>query len=204
MWGVGVNRNSEDSEERGHDEMMRRCAVVVLQAVLFMVTDALRVASPGMSTLAPCCTATRATIALGLFDSLSKAFANEEFKEDDQRVRASHILIKGDDDLDTIVKLMGELGERVQSEPDRLLPIFAEIARRESQCSSAAQGGDLGLFGPGKMVAEFDDVLFPNDAPPPPGSLLGPVVTDFGCHLILVTKREVNKDQVEEKLARND
>ena len=37
-----------------------------------------------------------------------------------------------------------------------------------------------------------------------PRSLLGPVVTDFGCHLILVTKREVNKDQVEEKLARND
>ena len=84
------------------------------------------------------------------------------------------------------------------------MPIFAEIARRESTCSSAANGGDLGLFGPGKMVAEFDDVLFPEVNPPPPGSVLGPVVTDFGCHVILVTKRETNSEQVEEKLARND
>ena len=56
------------------------------------------------------------------------------------------------------------------------------------------------------MVAEFDAVLFPEDraAAPPPGAVLGPVVTEFGCHLILVTKREQNRDQVEEKLARND
>ena len=68
------------------------------------------------------------------------------------------------------------------------------------------QGGDLGLFGPGKMVQEFDAALFPEDeaSAPPPGSVVGPVVTDFGAHLILVTKREVNRDQVEEKLARND
>ena len=38
----------------------------------------------------------------------------------------------------------------------------------------------------------------------PPGAVVGPVVTEFGCHLILVTRREQNRDQVEEKLARND
>ena len=135
---------------------------------------------------------------------LAKAFANEEFKEDDQRVRASHILVKGDDDVDKIVELMGELGQRVGADQTKLGPVFAELARRESTCGSAAQGGDLGLFGPGKMVKEFDDVLFPEENAPPPGALLGPVVTEFGCHLILVTKREVNRDQVEEKLARND
>ena len=55
------------------------------------------------------------------------------------------------------------------------------------------------------MVPEFDAALFPAEADAPgPGSLLGPIVTDFGCHAILVTKREVNRDQVEEKLARND
>ena len=136
--------------------------------------------------------------------ALGKAFSNEEFVEDDRRVRASHILIKGEGDLEKVVELMQELGQRVQQEPDRLAPIFAELARRESQCSSASSGGDLGLFGPGKMVQELDTALFPAEDAPQPGAILGPVVTDFGCHLILVTKREPNRDQVEEKLARND
>ena len=140
---------------------------------------------------------------MGLFDNLAKAFANEEFKEDDQRVRASHILCKGDDDIDRITSIMAELGERVQKQPDSLGTIFAELARRESECSSSTMGGDLGTFGPGKMVAEFDDVLFPEDgeSAPQPGAVVGPVVTDFGCHVILVTKREQNRDQIEEKLA---
>ena len=101
---------------------------------------------------------------------------------------------------------MGEIGQRVGDEAERLGPIFAEVARRESSCASAAQGGDLGLFGPGKMVPEFDAALFPAEPaePPPAGALLGPIVTEFGCHALLVTKREVNRDQVEEKLARND
>ena len=147
----------------------------------------------------------RAEVAsMGLFDALKGAFANEEFVADDRRVRASHILIKGEGDLEKVVELMQELGQRVQQEPDRLAPIFAELARRESQCSSASSGGDLGLFGPGKMVQEFDTALFPAEDAPQPGAILGPVVTDFGCHLILVTKREQNRDQVEEKLARND
>ena len=146
-----------------------------------------------------------AAVQMGLFDGLKAAFANEEFKEDDQRVRASHILVKGDEDVETIMKLMGEIGTRVEAAPDQLGPIFAEVARRESECSSAARGGDLGMFGPGKMVSEFDEVLFPENADaPPPGSVLGPVVTEFGCHVILVTKRELNRDQVEQKLARND
>ena len=143
---------------------------------------------------------------MGLFDAIGKAFANEEFAEDDQRVRASHILLKGEDDFDRTLALMQELGNRVQQEPDSLVTIFAELARRDSKCASATQGGDLGFFGPGKMVAEFDDALFPDDeaTAPAPGSVVGPIVTDFGCHLVLVTKRETNREQIEEKLARND
>ena len=156
------------------------------------------------------------TLQMGFFDGISKAFSNQEYTSQDQRVRASHILIKGDDVgvvLGKIKQLMGELNERVQQEEgvggneNVLQPVFSEIARRESQCPSGAQGGDLGLFGPGKMVKEFDDALFPADEnvpPPPVGSILGPVVTDFGCHVILVTQREQSRDQVEEKLARND
>jgi parvulin-like peptidyl-prolyl isomerase len=154
---------------------------------------------------------------MGLFDGFSKAFSNEGFQAQDQRVRASHILIKGDDiDLvfEKIQAVLGELNERVQQqqqqqedpETNNLPAIFAELARRDSQCSSsAAKGGDLGLFGPGTMVQEFDMALFPDEGPPPPpGSVIGPVVTEFGCHVILVTQREENRDQVEAKLARID
>ena len=142
---------------------------------------------------------------MGFFDSLKAAFENEDMSEQDQRVRASHILCKGDDDIERITILMQEIGKRVEVEGN-LGAVFAEVARRESECSSASMGGDLGLFGPKKMVQEFDDVLFPEDPAmaPPPGAVLGPIVTEFGCHVILVTKREQSNDQVEEKLARND
>merc|ERR1740139_202224 len=141
---------------------------------------------------------------MGFFDGISKAFGNQDFKESDQRVRASHILIKGDMDIETIDELMGEINERTEKEPERKFQIFAEVARRESQCPSATQGGDLGLFGPGKMVREFDMVLFPDApdrTPPPVGAMVGPIPTEFGCHVILVTNREVNNDQVTELLA---
>ena len=159
-----------------------------------------------VGALASHCVAPRAAIRMGLFDSFAKAFANEEFVEDDRRVRASHILVKGDKDVETCITLLQEIGERAQQQPDQLGAIFADLARRNSECSSSSMGGDLGLFGPGKMVGEFDEVLFPEDAAaaPPAGSVLGPVVTEFGCHLILVTKREQSREQIEEKLARND
>ena len=141
---------------------------------------------------------------MGWFD---KAFGNQDYKDQDLRVRASHILIKGDNDLEMIDELMGEILDRTRDQPDLLRPVFAEVARRESQCSSAAQGGDLGLFAKGKMVKEFDWILFPEDparTEPPAGTMVGPVSTEFGCHVILVTQRDLNRDQVEEKLARND
>jgi hypothetical protein len=144
---------------------------------------------------------------MGWFDGVAKAFGNQDYKDQDLRVRASHILIKGDNDLEKIDDLMGEILDRTRDQPDLLQPVFAEVARRESQCSSAAQGGDLGVFGKGKMVQQFDWILFPEDparTPPPAGTMVGPVLTEFGCHAILVTRRDLNRDQVEEKLARKD
>jgi len=146
---------------------------------------------------------TSTVLKMGFFDGISKAFGNQEFKASDQRVRASHILIKIDKDI-SITELMGEINERTEKEPERKFQIFAEVARRESDCPSATQGGDLGLFGPGKMVREFDDALFPTDpevTPPPVGAMVGPIPTEFGCHVVLVTKREQNNDQVTELLA---
>lgn len=62
---------------------------------------------------------------------------------------------------------------------------FAAIAREHSSCPSSAQGGDLGEFGPGMMVPEFDKVVFSA----PIGAVQGPVKTQFGYHLLEVTSR---------------
>lgn len=62
---------------------------------------------------------------------------------------------------------------------------FAEMARQYSSCPSKAQGGDLGEFRPGMMVKEFNDVCFNEEV----GVVHGPVKTQFGYHLIEITKR---------------
>ena len=62
---------------------------------------------------------------------------------------------------------------------------FAEVAKAHSSCPSKAQGGDLGQFGPGMMVKEFDEVVFKAEV----NTLQGPVKTQFGYHLLEVTSR---------------
>jgi len=62
---------------------------------------------------------------------------------------------------------------------------FATLAAEHSNCPSGKSGGDLGQFGPGMMVPEFDKVVFSADV----GSVEGPVQTEFGYHLLEVTSR---------------
>ncbi len=62
---------------------------------------------------------------------------------------------------------------------------FGELAKQHSQCPSGKKGGDLGRFGPGQMVKEFDTVVFSA----PIGEVQGPVKTQFGYHLLEVTER---------------
>lgn len=62
---------------------------------------------------------------------------------------------------------------------------FAAIARKHSLCPSGRQGGDLGEFGQGQMVPEFDKVVFTAAI----GKIHGPVKTAFGYHLIEITNR---------------
>jgi|TARA_R110002096_G_scaffold22675_27_gene72804 peptidyl-prolyl cis-trans isomerase C len=62
---------------------------------------------------------------------------------------------------------------------------FADVARAHSTCPSGRQGGDLGEFGPGQMVREFDEVVFSGEL----NTVHGPVRTQFGYHLLEITER---------------
>jgi peptidyl-prolyl cis-trans isomerase C len=89
------------------------------------------------------------------------------------KAKASHILVPTQQECET-------LKQKIDGGAD-----FAEIAKQHSKCPSGKQGGALGEFGPGQMVAEFDKVVFTGEV----GKVLGPVKTQFGYHLIKVTAR---------------
>ena len=89
------------------------------------------------------------------------------------KATARHILVASEDAAQ-------DLKTQIEDGAD-----FAELARQHSECPSGRQGGDLGEFGPGQMVKEFDTVVFSADV----GSVEGPVKTQFGYHLIEVTSR---------------
>ena len=94
------------------------------------------------------------------------------------KATASHILIKGGAEAE--IKLE-DLKLEIGDSPVK----FAEAAARYSECPSASSGGNLGEFGPGAMVKEFDQVVF-NEAV---GKVHGPVKTQFGYHLIYISER---------------
>ncbi|OHZ03482.1 MULTISPECIES: peptidylprolyl isomerase [Salinicola] len=73
-----------------------------------------------------------------------------------------------------------ELKQQIEAGSD-----FADVARQHSTCPSGRQGGELGTFGRGQMVKEFDEVVF-NGAL---NEVHGPVKTQFGYHLLEVTSR---------------
>ncbi|WP_110667655.1 peptidylprolyl isomerase [Salinicola halophilus] len=73
-----------------------------------------------------------------------------------------------------------ELKQQIENGSD-----FAEVARQHSNCPSGRQGGDLGTFGRGQMVKEFDEVVFNGEL----NRVHGPVKTQFGYHLLEVTSR---------------
>ena len=57
---------------------------------------------------------------------------------------------------------------------------FEDLAKDFSNCPSGKDGGNLGMFGKGMMVAEFEKAAFDLQ----PGEVSGPVRTQFGYHLI--------------------
>lgn len=85
--------------------------------------------------------------------------------------RASHILVKDRSLADQILK-------KIKSGQN-----FAGLAKEFSTCPSKSNGGDLGWFGPGKMVKPFEDAVVKLST----GSVSGIVQTSFGYHIIKKT-----------------
>ena len=90
------------------------------------------------------------------------------------RATARHILVATQDKCN-------ELKAAIEGGAD-----FAKVAKENSTCPSSRNGGDLGSFGPGQMVKEFDSVVFSA----PLNTVQGPVKTQFGYHLLEVTSRQ--------------
>ena len=87
--------------------------------------------------------------------------------------KACHILMDSENKCDNIKK-------QIEKGAD-----FEEMAKTYSLCPSGNKGGDLGEFGPGEMVPEFDKVVFSEEV----GAVHGPIKTQFGYHLIKITSR---------------
>ena len=105
-----------------------------------------------------------------------------------EQVRASHILVKTDDakNSDAAKKEIDALHAQMKDlKGEELSKKFAELAKEKSDCPSKEKGGDLGAFGHGQMVPEFDKAAFEQEI----GKLYAPVKTSFGWHLILVTEK---------------
>jgi parvulin-like peptidyl-prolyl isomerase len=89
------------------------------------------------------------------------------------------------------LKKIGELKADIDAAPDaEKAAKFAALAKEHSACPSGANGGDLGLFGHGQMVPEFDKAAFDLDV----GAISGPVKTQFGYHLIMTTEKKKDDD----------
>ncbi|PSJ80452.1 peptidylprolyl isomerase [Neisseria iguanae] len=94
-----------------------------------------------------------------------------------RQYNAQHILIKADSDNAAAAaeSSIRKIYTQARSGTD-----FAGLARQYSQDGSAADGGDLGWFSDGMMVAPFEDAVHKLK----PGQISAPVRTQFGWHII--------------------
>ncbi|WP_308637820.1 peptidylprolyl isomerase [Paenibacillus silvisoli] len=104
--------------------------------------------------------------------------ANRANFDQPAQVKASHILVATKAEADAIMK-------QLKAGAD-----FAKLAKEKSEdTGSKDAGGNLGFFGKGVMVAEFEEAAFSIKA----GELGGPIQTQFGYHIIKVTDRKEAK-----------
>jgi len=106
------------------------------------------------------------------------------------QIRASHILVKDEKEAKDILA-------QLRANPEK----FGDLAReKSSDTTSAKKGGDLGMFGQGRMVPDFERAAFALK----PGEISDIVKTQYGYHIITVTERKEGEskpfDQVKEQI----
>ena len=84
------------------------------------------------------------------------------------KLHCAHILVKTEKEVNAVLERLKK-GEN-----------FSAIAKDVSLCPSKKRGGDLGTFGRGQMVKEFENTAFVLEK----GQISGIVKTQFGYHII--------------------
>lgn len=84
------------------------------------------------------------------------------------KIHCAHVLVKTEKEVNAVLERINK-GEK-----------FSAIAKDVSMCPSKKRGGDLGTFGRGQMVKEFEKAAFALDK----GQISGIVKTQFGYHII--------------------
>jgi len=115
------------------------------------------------------------TLQMNVFSDAVRFFTNMN-----KEASAKHILMSGPEAFNKLNVLKEELSTATD-----VSAAFSELAAKVSECPSAKRGGNLGTFKPGMMVKEIDRVCFEKEV----GVVHGPVETQFGSHLIFITRR---------------
>lgn len=127
--------------------------------------------------------ALRAALAMG--DLVGDEPTEEELKEvydanfgdlpEEKEYNASHILVETEDEAKELVKLLADGAD------------FTELAKEKSTGPSGPDGGDLGWFGMGAMVPEFENAVIEMEV----GAISEPVQTQFGWHVLKLNETRI-------------
>ncbi|MGQ2904355.1 MAG: peptidylprolyl isomerase [Neoaquamicrobium sediminum] len=112
-------------------------------------------------------------------EEIAKIPASEE-------VRARHILVETEEEAREIIKQLDEGGD------------FEAIAKEKSTDGAAAQGGDLGYFGAGQMVPEFEKAAFAMEVG---AHSAEPVKSQFGWHVIKLEDKRAKQPPAFEQVS---
>ena len=106
---------------------------------------------------------------------------------ENDKIKASHILVMHEESKDSRSDISKDKAKKsIYSIHKNLIDnktTFGDAAVKHSDCSSGANGGDLGEFGKGMMVKPFEDVAFSLKV----DEISDPFESEFGYHIV---KRE--------------
>ena len=115
-----------------------------------------------------------------------------------EQVQASHILLKvAKDAADKDKKAKLKLAKGLVKKAKKKNADFAALAREHSEGPTKSRGGDLGKFSRGRMVKAFEEAAFNAKA----GSIVGPVETQFGYHVIKVMEKFPARERTFEEVS---